>query len=312
MAARYIDARDGTRIAVYEEGNPAGPTVVCVHGWPDSHVVWDGVVALLGEDYRVIRYDNRGAGASSVPAAVSAYALARLADDFADVVGALCPQAPVHVVGHDWGAATMWEYLSRPDAADRVASYTSISGPDPQHLSRFVRDGLARPYRPRRFARALSQAAHFSYMIGFSVPVLMPAAMRTFLARAINRWFIAPGIPAQQRHQSDTFVADATNGLKIYRANFFHALTHAERNRFVSVPVQLIVNTQDVFVRPYVYDDTARWVPRLWRRDIRAGHWSPMSHPQVVATAVAELVSHLDGAPASPALSRARVVRSLA
>ena len=56
----------------------------------------------------------------------------------------------------------------------------------------------------------------------------------------------------------------------------------------------------------------ARWVPRLWRRDIRAGHWSPMSHPQEVATAVDELVSHLDGAPASPALSRARVVRSLA
>jgi len=312
MATRFIDARDGTRIAVFEEGNPAGPTVVFVHGWPDSHVVWDGVAALLGADYRIIRYDNRGAGASSVPATVPDYELARLADDFGDVVDALCPQVPVHVVGHDWGAATMWEYLSRPDAADRVASYTSISGPDPQHLSRFVRDGLARPYRPRRFGRALSQAAHFSYMIGFSVPVLMPAAMRTFLARAINRWFIAPGIPAQQRHQSDTFVADATNGLKIYRANFFHALTHAERNRFVSVPVQLIVNTQDVFVRPYVYDDTARWVPRLWRRDIRAGHWSPMSHPQVVATAVDELVSHLDGAPASPALSRARVVRSLA
>jgi len=312
MAARYIEADDGTQIAVYEEGNAAGPTVVLVHGWPDSHVVWDGVAALLAEDYRVIRYDNRGAGASSVPEAVSAYALTRLADDFAAVAASVSPDSPVHVVGHDWGAATMWEYLSRPEANDRVVSYTSISGPDPAHLSRFVRDGLAHPYRPRRFVRALSQAAHFSYMIGFSVPVLMPAAMRTFLARAINRWFIAPGIPPQQRHQADTFIADATNGLKIYRANFFGALTHAARDRYVSVPVQLIVNTEDIFVRPYVYDDTARWVPRLWRRDVRAGHWSPVSHPQVVATAVDELISHLDGAPASPALSRARVVRSLA
>lgn len=307
MATRHVDAPDGTRIAVYEEGNDGGPAVVFVHGWPDSHVVWDGVVALLADDHRIIRYDNRGAGASSVPEAVSAYSLGRLADDFAAVVAALCPGTPVHVVGHDWGAATVWEYLSRPEAGGRIFSYTSISGPNPAHLSRFVRDGLARPYRPRRFVRALSQAAHFSYMIGFSIPVLMPAAMRAFLARAISRWFIAPGIPPEQLHQGDTFVDDAANGLKIYRANFLTALTGAVPDRYVSVPVQLIVNTEDVFVRPYVYDDTARWVPRLWRRDIRAGHWSPMSHPQVVATAVAELVSHLGGAAPSPALSSARV-----
>lgn len=309
VTPRYLETSDGTRIAVYEEGDPGGPSVVLVHGWPDSHVVWDPVVALLAAEHRIIRYDNRGAGASSVPGPVQAYTLNRLADDLAAVTDALCPGSAVHVVGHDWGAATVWEYLHRPAAAERVASYTSISGPDPQHLSRFVRDGLARPYRPRRFGRAVSQAGHFSYMIGFSIPVLMPAAMRAFLARAINRWFIAPGIPVHQRHQGDTFVADATNGLKIYRANFFHALTHARRDRYVTVPVQLIVNTEDVFVRPYVYDDTARWVSRLWRRDIRAGHWSPVSHPEEVAAAVSELISHLGGAEPSPALRHAWVGR---
>lgn len=309
MSRSQIESRDGTRIAVFEEGNPDRPTVVLVHGWPDTHVLWDGVVPLLADDYRIIRYDNRGAGASAVPGAVSAYTLERLADDVAAVVAALSPDSPVHVVGHDWGAATMWEYLSRPESGALVASYTSISGPDPQHLSRYIREGLARPYRPRRFARALAQAAHFSYMIGFSVPVLTPAAMRAFLARALNRMMITGDIPPQQRHQGATFVADATNGLKIYRANFFPALAHAGRDRYVSVPVQLLINTRDKFVRPYVYDDTARWVSRLWRRDVRAGHWSPMSHPQVVATAVDELVSHLGGAPASRALLRAQVGR---
>jgi hypothetical protein len=52
------------------------------------------------------------------------------------------------------------------------------------------------------------------------------------------------------------------------------------------VPVQLIVNTEDPYVRAHGYDATGRWVPRLWRRDIKAGHWSPMSHPQVLAAAV--------------------------
>ena len=309
MPTRHIHAHDGTRIAVYEEGNAAGPTVVLVHGWPDSHVLWDGVVARLAADYRIVRYDNRGAGDSGVPTEVAAYRVATLADDFEAVVAAVCPGEKVHVVAHDWGAATMWEALTRPQAGDRVASYTSISGPDPGHLSRFIRDGLTRPYRPRRFARALAQTAHFSYMIGFSIPVLTPVAMRSFLARWINRHLITAGIPPQQRHQAGTFVADATNGLKIYRANFLPALAHAPRDRHIAVPVQLLVNTKDRFVRPYVYEDTPRWVSRLWRRDIAAGHWSPMSHPQVVAAAVDELARHLDGAPPSRALLRAQVGR---
>lgn len=29
---RYVDAHDGTRLAVYEEGKPDGPPVVLVHG----------------------------------------------------------------------------------------------------------------------------------------------------------------------------------------------------------------------------------------------------------------------------------------
>ena len=314
MATRYVESHDGTSIAIYEEGAPAGPTVVLVHGWPDSHKLWDGVVASLAQRYRIIRYDNRGAGASEIPGPVQAYAIARLADDFDAVVAAVSPDSPVHVVGHDWGGATMWEYLSRsatngPGAAGRVASYTSISGPDPGQLSRYVRDGLARPYRPRRFARALSQAAHFSYMIGFSIPVLTPMVMRSFLAQALNRRMITAGVPREQRFQGGTFVADAVNGLKIYRANFLRSLAHAGRDRTVSVPVQLLVNTRDNFVRPWVYDDTARWVPRLWRRDFPTGHWLPMSHPHLVANAVDELIGHLEGGAPARALRRAQVGR---
>ncbi|MGY4708947.1 SDR family oxidoreductase [Mycolicibacterium sp. CBM1] len=309
MTTHHVGSSDGTRLAVYEEGNPDGPTIVLVHGWPDSHVLWDGVVPLLTEKFRVIRYDNRGAGASSAPKGVSAYHLTRLADDFAAVIAELSPGRPVHVIGHDWGSSTVWEYLTRPVATDTVASFTSISGPDADHLSRYVRDGLSNPLRPRRFAKALAQAAHLSYMMSFSIPVLMPLAMRAFLAGVVRAVFIAPGIPPSRMRHGDTYVSDAANGLKIYRANFFRSLLRVKGNRYVSVPVQLIVNTADKFVRPYVYDDTARWAPRLWRRDIRAGHWSPMSHPEVIATATAELATHLGGGAPARALLRAEVGR---
>jgi pimeloyl-ACP methyl ester carboxylesterase len=107
IAERIIDSSGGVRIAVYEEGNPDGPTVVMVHGWPDSHVVWDGVVPLLADRFRIVRYDNRGVGKSTAPKRVSAYTMSCYADDFAAVIAAVAPGDPVHVLAHDWGSAGM-------------------------------------------------------------------------------------------------------------------------------------------------------------------------------------------------------------
>jgi NAD(P)-dependent dehydrogenase (short-subunit alcohol dehydrogenase family)/pimeloyl-ACP methyl ester carboxylesterase len=305
---RIVDSGD-ERIAVYEQGNADVPTVVLVHGWPDSHVLWDGVVPLLAERFRVIRYDNRGVGGSSVPKPVAAYQMARFADDFTAVIDAVSPDRPVHVLAHDWGSVAVWEYLGRTGARDRVASFTSVSGPSTDHLGSYVLDNLKRPYRPKLFARALSQALRLSYQIGFSVPVLAPLAVRAFGAGFIRHLLASDGIPASRIHHSGTFVTDAVNCLKVYPANYFRAVSKARRDHYVDVPVQLIVNTNDGYVRPYGYDDTSRWVSRLWRRDIKAGHWSPMSHPQVLASATAELAGFVDGGPAGRALLRAEVGR---
>jgi len=305
---RFIDSTDGVRVAVYEEGNPDGPTVVLVHGWPDSHVVWDGVVPLLADRFRIIRYDNRGVGKTSAPKPVSAYTMACYADDFAAVIAAVAPGEPVHVLAHDWGSAGMWEYLSRSGASDHVASYTSVSGPSADHLNRYIIGSLKRPYRPRQFVRALSQFLSFTYMGFFSIPVVGRLAVRGFIAEGVRRMLVLrDGIPRERLYHSDTYKTDAANSLKVYGANYFRSVTAARTDHYVDVPVQVIVNTRDQFVRPYVYDDLHRWVPRLWRRDIRAGHWSPMSHPQVLAASVAEFIDFVTGKPATRSLLRAQV-----
>jgi NAD(P)-dependent dehydrogenase (short-subunit alcohol dehydrogenase family)/pimeloyl-ACP methyl ester carboxylesterase len=310
ITERIVDSSGGVRIAVYEEGNPDGPTVVMVHGWPDSHVVWDGVVPLLADRFRLIRYDNRGVGKTSVPKPVSAYTMACYADDFAAVIDAVAPGQPVHVLAHDWGSAGMWEYLSRPGACDHVASFTSVSGPSGDHLNRYVVGSLKRPYRPRQFLRALSQLLSFSYMGFFSIPVVAPLAVRGFIADGVRRMLVLrDGIPSERLHHSPAYKTDAANSLKVYGANYFRSMASARTDHYVDVPVQVIVNTKDQFVRPHVYDDLKQWVPRLWRRDLNAGHWSPMSHPQVLAQSVKELVDHLEGEPASRALLRAQVGR---
>lgn len=307
---RFVVSADGVRIAVYEEGNPDGPTVVLVHGWPDSHVLWDGVVPLLAERFRILRYDNRGVGLSGAPKKVSSYAMARFADDFAAVTSELSPGQPVHVLAHDWGSVGIWEYLKRAGAGDRVASFTSVSGPSHEQLVEYIFAGLRQPWRPRRFARSISQALRLTYMVFFSVPLLAPLLIRAaFSVRALRRR-VVDNIPDEQIRHSANIAADAASSVKTYPANYFRSFSvRGQPIGVVDVPVQLIVNTRDRYVRPYGYDETARWVPRLWRRDIRAGHFSPMSHPQVMAAAVCDFADLADGNPPSRALLRAQVGR---
>jgi NAD(P)-dependent dehydrogenase (short-subunit alcohol dehydrogenase family)/pimeloyl-ACP methyl ester carboxylesterase len=236
--------------------------------------------------------------------------MARFADDFAAVIDAVAPGQRVHVLAHDWGSTSIWEYLARPEASERIASFTSTSGPSADHLNRFVMNGLATPYRPVRFARSAATVARLLYMGVFSLPVLPPLlvrlSLRTTLKRTLER---RDDIPADHIHHSPDQIRDAVNSIKVYRANFLKYLTSARADHYVDVPVQLIVNTRDPFVGHHVYDEVRNWVPRLWRRDIRAGHWSPFSHPRVLADAVTELVDHLDGVPAGRALLRAQVGR---
>jgi NAD(P)-dependent dehydrogenase (short-subunit alcohol dehydrogenase family) len=216
----------------------------------------------------------------------------------------------VQVLAHDWGSVGIWEYLKRPGAGDRVAAFTSVSGPSQEQLVEYIFAGLRQPWRPRRFARSISQALRLTYMVFFSIPLLAPLLIRAAFSVPALRRSVVDNIPDEQIHHSDNVAADAASSVKTYPANYFRSFSgRGQPIHVVDVPVQLIVNTRDKYVRPYGYDETARWVPRLWRRDIRAGHFSPMSHPQVMAAAVAEFADLTDGKAPSRALLRAQVGR---
>src|SRR5699024_5873923 len=114
-------------------------TVLLVHGWPDTHRLWDAVTQRLAADHRLITYDTRGHGESTVPDATRAFSIDAFADDLYAVIDAASPDRPVHLVGHDWGSVQGWEAVCRPDADERIASFTSISGPSLDHLGTWVR-----------------------------------------------------------------------------------------------------------------------------------------------------------------------------
>ena len=93
-----VVASDGVRLSVYESGSPDNPTVLLVHGFPDDHSGWDGLVAALAADYHVVTLDTRGSGSSDRPKPVSAYRLDQLAADLRAVIDATAPGRPVHLV----------------------------------------------------------------------------------------------------------------------------------------------------------------------------------------------------------------------
>ena len=288
---------DGVELAVTERGASDGPTVVLVHGYPDTAAVWEPVAEALADRHRVVAYDVRGAGGSDAPARTADYALDHLVADQLAVIDAVSPDRPVHLVGHDWGSLQGWATLADERSAGRVASYTSISGPSLDHVAAWVRARLG--LRPADLRQLLAQGARSWYVYAFHLPGA-PLVWR----RLARRWGAlvraVDGAAPDDDWPAPTLAADATRGVRLYRANMRQRL-RAPRARVTDVPVQVVVPTRDRFIGPALLDGIDALAPRLVRRDVPAGHWVLRSQPDDVARWVAEHVAAAEaGARPSP------------
>lgn len=294
--------RGEVELAVYETEEPGGddrPTVVLVHGFPDDHTVWDDVVPLLADRFRVVTYDVRGSGASTAPHERAGYLVAELRDDLAAVLDAVSPDRPVHLVGHDWGSVQSWEAVTDRRLRSRIASYTSMSGPCLDHFGHWL--ATHRRLRPAVLRELLTQLIRSWYIAYFQLPVLPVLAARTgLLGLAVRLMQRAEGSP-----QALVKSRAARWGIEMYRANSDRARHPAERR--TDVPVQLVVARRDAYITPALAGEAVNWASRIWRREIAAGHWAPRSHPSVIARLVREFADHIDGAPAVRSLARAEV-----
>jgi pimeloyl-ACP methyl ester carboxylesterase len=284
---------DGSSLAVFEQGAAGAPVVLLVHGYPDTHRIWDRVAAELSARFRVVRYDVRGAGASSAPAGLPAYRLPRLAADLRAVADAVSPELPVHVVGHDWGSIQAWEAVTERGASGRIASYTTISGPCLDHVGYWLRGRLGRP-SARNIRQLLIQSGASWYIGFFHLPLLAPAAWRLGLAK---RWGAlldrAESTRTGSPHPHATLADDAVRGIALYRANMLPRVLRP-RVRYAHVPVQVVTMTRDRYVSPALTEDLERWAPDLRRRAIDRGHWSALLEGAELAGLIAEFVDEVE------------------
>ncbi|GAA2315258.1 SDR family oxidoreductase [Streptomyces kunmingensis] len=296
----------GVELCVVELGDTTRPTVVLVHGYPDSKEVWSEVATRLADRFHVVLYDVRGHGRSTAPSPLrGGFTLEKLTDDFVAVIDAVSPDRPVHVVGHDWGSVQSWEFVTVSRTEGRIASFTSMSGPSLDHFGHWIKQRMKRP-TPRKVGQLLGQGAKSWYVYMLHTPVLPELAWRGPLGK---RWpkilERVERIPAGD-YPTASLPSDAAHGAWLYRDNVRARLRRPREDAYAHAPVQLITPLGDAFLSPRLYDRLEQWAPQLTRRSLPAKHWVPRTRPDQLTAWIGEFVTaHEEREAGVPALRKA-------
>ncbi len=108
QAGKKISIGD-VSLNVVERGT--GTPLLLVHGFPLDHSMWQGQLAELSKDYRVIAPELRGFGRSDVtPGTVT---MPQFADDLSNLLDAMQIGEPVVFCGLSMGGYIAWQFFAR-------------------------------------------------------------------------------------------------------------------------------------------------------------------------------------------------------
>jgi pimeloyl-ACP methyl ester carboxylesterase len=242
-----------------------GPTVLLLHGFPDTHDVWRKQVGpLAAAGYRVIAPDLRGYGRTEAPGGVYDYTLDKLRTDVIGLLDAL-EIDKVILVGHDWGGLIGWQ----------------IAALSPQRVERFVAMSTG---HPTAIARAgILQHLRMTYVLGFILPGIAEHTLRA------GDWFLMRQFtsePGQVENWKRDLSAPGrlTAALNYYRANLNLSFPHSYPR--VRVPVMGLWSDRDPALGERQMRDSAHYVDGEFRFErIRdADHWLQLTaHERVNA-----------------------------
>ncbi len=275
---------EGADLAVFEYGlehGPDVPTVVFVHGYPDDHRVFHPVLRELAGTHHLVAFDTRNAGRSR-PLDGAGFTLAELVDDILAVISAVTrgsgTSRRVRLVGHDWGSIQGWAAVQDERSDGLIADYTSISGPDLRHFSRWLR---SRFQDPRLALQGAGQMLRSSYVGFFQLPALPELAWKYGMTRRYE-------LTARRNVGSDP-----VRGLALYRTNMASDAT-PPRRRHVRLPVHVIVPLKDPFLSRHLVDGLEDWVEDLTVTTVPGGHWWIAREPRAFAGLLAPTLRSAD------------------
>lgn len=260
----HLVALEGVRLFVQDQG--AGEPVLLLHGWPDTHALWDQqVAALTAAGYRTIAPDLRGFGASDKPQDVSAYTLEQLLGDVLQLLDRLdVPQA--HVVGHDWGGAIACVLAAV--APQRVKTLTCLSV---GHPSAFQDAGW-------------EQREKSWYMLLFQLSGIAEQWLAQDDFANLRSWSQHPGVDEVVTRLRTPEALTAS--LNLYRAIFPPEVLLEPPRQLppIQVPTMGVWSTGDLALTEQSMTGTESYVTGSWRyeRVEGAGHWMPLDVPETV------------------------------
>jgi pimeloyl-ACP methyl ester carboxylesterase len=283
-ALPHVRQVEGTEVLV--EGD--GPhTLVLIHGWPDTQVLWDPLVAHLlarpapaEQGLRCVRFTLPGNDLAQGRRPLS---LAQMTAHFAAIVDAVSPDRPVTLLLHDWGAVYGYQYAMQHPG--RVARIVGVDIGDTAS-GEFLR---SLPFKAK-----LGIVGYQAWLaLAYGLPVKVGDRMTRWMARQLRAPAPAASIAAQMNHP---YVATWSGGFR-----------HAVRVQ-PTCPVLFIYGQR----KPFMFH-APQWAERIAAtpggavHGLRAGHWVMVNQPeafhQIVSTWLAATVLHTS-APTPPQNSR--------
>ncbi len=276
---RGVAEVNGQRIAYARAGS--GPPVLLLHGFPQTHAMWQGVAPQLAKAFTVVAADLRGYGASSKPRRMEEMSFRPMAQDQLALMRHLGFER-FHGIGHDRGARVMHRLAL--DAEDCLESVTLMDIVPTQHLLRDLSMEVARAYyhwfflaQPDGFPEALIGADPDAYfetcLAGWG-----PGGIEAFHADALDAYRGAWRDPDTVRAMCHDYRAAIDVDL---------ALDETDLGRQVSVPALVLYGADGVMAR--MYDVPATWEPRLAQMQSEAipgGHFFPDTHAEETVAAL--------------------------
>ncbi|MCM0620202.1 alpha/beta fold hydrolase [Nocardioides bruguierae] len=271
-----VTTPDGLVLDVTDTGPLDGTPVVLLHGFPERATSWRLVAPLLHErGLRTFAVDQRGYAPRARPRGRRAYRLKNLADDAGAVVAAVraATGQPVHVAGHDWGAAVAWAVAARPGL---VASLTALSVP---HPAAFVRS----------FTR--SDQARRSWYMGFFQLPRVPEALARSAGGPLESLLARTGMttPELARFRAEVVETGALTGA----LGWYRALPLAPpRVGRVRVPTTMVWSDGDDAIGRAAAEGCEDFVVGEYELVVLGGvtHWIPTQAPEAAAEAIAARV----------------------
>jgi len=258
----------------------AGPTMVLLHGFPQTWFCWRRVIPRLSARFQVIAPDLRGYGDSEKPPA--GYDKGTMAADIHALLRVLGHDR-VTLAGHDRGARVAHRYaLDYPDAVHAVALLDILPT---DHVFGTMDADVARRYW------------HWIFQLIPELPErLISADVAAYLRTLFVRYGAEPDPDGWREYLRIYRDPEAIRGfLSDYRAAYLEDFPRQAREYAagvrLTVPTLVLWGAQGNLGRDPVLEIWRRRGPRVEGRALDCGHYLPEERPAEVAAELMALAS---------------------